>query len=119
MPTHIAAAILLYFRGGIKIGRLIIYCTACNSNAYHNKVLHLFAQEALWACALYALDRNAEKNRNLKKGENAKGQNRFYSVSSLLEHVIFLDKLMSFEFVLYSTSFCSAPSCKCVLMYKN
>ena len=65
----------------------------------HNKVLHLFAQEALWACALYALDRNAEKNRNLKKGENAKGQNRFYSVSSLLEHVIFLDKLMSFEFV--------------------
>ncbi len=33
MPTHIAAAILLYFRGGIKIGRLIIYCTACNSNA--------------------------------------------------------------------------------------
>ena len=45
--------------------------------SYHNKVLHLFAQEALWACALYALDRNAEKNRNLKKGETRKAKTGF------------------------------------------
>ena len=64
---------------------------------YRNKILHLFSQEALWAIAYYA----CINNRKIDKEDmgDLKVRDTWVSAKTLLKHVLFLDKLLSLEFV--------------------
>eukprot|EP00943_MAST-04B_sp_MAST-4B-sp1_P001517 g1517.t1 len=86
-----------------------VYKNYISLGLYRNKILHLFSQEALWAIAFCACVNKRKNEVNGNNGANTNARNDSSNtlkiteaslpINSLLKDVLFLDKLLSLEFV--------------------
>jgi 1-acyl-sn-glycerol-3-phosphate acyltransferase len=84
-----------------------VYKNYISLGLYRNKILHLFSQEALWAIAFYASvndiwDKKANNDSDVSDttaNNMVKMTDAFLPIHDLLKHVLFLDKILSLEFV--------------------